>query len=105
MIRNIIDNAISYSHPHSTVNVTLISQSPTLLLRVEDHGPGIPPELRARIFERFFRGLGHQAPGSGLGLAIVDQIVSLHHGSIRLSTPQDGKSGLCFDVTLPMPAP
>jgi two-component system sensor histidine kinase QseC len=106
MMRNIIDNAISYSHPHEIISVQISREPDYILFRVEDHGPGIPTEEQERVFERFFRGTGHVSAGSGLGLAIVDQIVTLHKASIQLRKPQDGKEGLCFDVmfaTTPTP--
>lgn len=101
MMRNIIDNAICYSNPHENIKVEITCMPNYILFRVEDHGPGISPEMQERVFERFYRGLGHTAPGSGLGLAIVDQIVILHHASIQLDKPHDGKEGLCFDVVFP----
>ena len=64
------------------------------MLEVSDNGPGIPAELQARVFERFFRVLGNKSPGSGLGLAIVQQICELHGGRVVLDTPKEG-TGYC----------
>ncbi|MFI4954438.1 MAG: ATP-binding protein [Gammaproteobacteria bacterium] len=102
MMRNIINNAICYSNSHETILVEISKAPRYILFRVEDHGPGIPAEMHERVFERFYRGLGHATSGSGLGLAIVDQIVVLHHASIQLGKPRVGKSGLCFDVVFPI---
>jgi len=98
LIRNVVDNAIRYTPAQGDIKVQLISKEEEVIFRVIDNGPGIPVELRDRVFERFFRMLGVTAPGSGLGLAIVRQIADLHHAYLTLSTPPCGK-GLQFDVT------
>jgi two-component system sensor histidine kinase QseC len=100
LIRNIVDNAIRYTPPHGEVKVSIIDTPQVIILRVTDTGPGIPMELRERVFERFYRMLGTKASGSGLGLAIVTQITTLHHATINLSTPANG-IGLQFDVAFP----
>ena len=100
LMRNLIDNAIRYSNEHSKVFVRVEDTPSAIILAVEDNGPGIPQELQARVFERFFRVLGNKSPGSGLGLAIVQQIVDLHNGKINLLSPQT-HSGLIVEITLP----
>jgi two-component system sensor histidine kinase QseC len=100
LVRNVVDNAIRYTPPKGSIKVEILSKKNGITLRVTDTGPGIPPELRERVFERFYRVLGTTAPGSGLGLAIVNQIAELHHAHIILSTPPNGK-GLQFDVIFP----
>lgn len=100
LIRNVVDNAIRYTPPKGGVKIELIPSENNVILRVTDTGPGIPFELRERVFERFFRILGTTAPGSGLGLAIVNQIAELHHATIELSVPPSG-FGLQFDVIFP----
>ncbi len=100
LIRNLVDNAIRYSPEKSTITIK-IEQTPTkVILRVIDNGPGIPEELRERVFERFFRVIGNQATGSGLGLSIVAQITKLHNAEIELKTPENGK-GLDFQILFP----
>ena len=101
LIRNIVDNAIRYTPHGGEVKVRIFNDHKNIILRVTDSGPGIPIELRERVFERFFRILGTTASGSGLGLAIVHQITELHHGTIALGTPQNGV-GLQFDVVFPL---
>jgi two-component system, OmpR family, sensor histidine kinase QseC len=91
LIRNIVDNAIRYTPNNGYVKVEIINNIKNIILKTTDSGPGIPEELRERVFERFFRVLGTQAAGSGLGLAIVHQIATLHHATIKLETPQNGK--------------
>lgn len=100
LIRNIVDNAIRYTPKNGAVKVTILNQNNEIIFRVTDTGPGIPTELRERVFERFYRILGNKAAGSGLGLSIVSQIAELHHARINLSTPSNNL-GLQFDVAFP----
>ena len=95
-----IDNAIRYTPEGGLVQVNVSQDEQHTILRVRDNGPGIPPELRARVFERFFRVVGNKSPGSGLGLAIVQQIAQLHHAQVKLSAPEKG-SGLIVDIIFP----
>lgn len=103
LIRNLVDNAIRYSNEQGRVLVRLLHavEEKEVILEVSDNGPGIPPELQARVFERFFRVLGNKSPGSGLGLAIVQQICNLHGGRVLLDTPSTG-TGLIIRVFLPI---
>ncbi|PJD92613.1 MAG: two-component sensor histidine kinase [Legionella sp.] len=100
LIRNLVDNAIRYCHEHGHISVKLFKKQQEIVLEVYDSGPGIPSELHARVFERFFRVLGNKSPGSGLGLAIVKQICELHGGRVILAAP-DAHSGLIVRVYLP----
>lgn len=106
LIRNLVDNAIRYTPEKGAVRIYLSQHANQTVIRVVDTGPGIPKELRTRVFERFYRVLGTQASGSGLGLAIVQQIAELHHAHIAMGTPRNGK-GLEISVTFPQsfPAP
>jgi signal transduction histidine kinase len=71
------------------------------VLEVADRGPGVPPDLRERVFERFARGSGDtgRAGGSGLGLAIVKAVADAHGGTVELIDAPDG--GSRFVVSLP----
>lgn len=100
LVRNIVDNAIRYTPADGSVKIEILETKSKVILRVTDSGPGIPIQLRERVFERFFRILGTKTSGSGLGLAIVSQIALLHHAEIHLATPPNGK-GLQFDVAFP----
>lgn len=101
LIRNLVDNAIRYTPKHGKISVSIdTSYSKKVVLRVTDNGPGIPAELRARVFERFFRVLGNKSPGSGLGLAIVQQIAQLHEAQVKLGSPSSGH-GLEIEVSFP----
>jgi two-component system OmpR family sensor kinase len=89
LLRNLIDNAVRYTGPGGRVDVgvelhTAEGEADTAVLRVIDNGPGIPPEERARVFDRFYRRPGMQAPGSGLGMAIVRAIADAHGATVRL---------------------
>lgn len=100
LIRNLVDNAIRYCNPHDKITVKAYSQSNMAILEVKDTGPGIPKDLRERVFERFFRALGHKSTGSGLGLTIVKQICELHHAKIELDSSIE-EQGLTVKVYFP----
>ncbi|MCZ7591795.1 MAG: ATP-binding protein [Kiritimatiellae bacterium] len=99
---NLVDNAIKYSPPNTTVRVHAESMGDTLLIRVSDQGPGIAPEHQDRIFERFYRvdkSRSRKLGGTGLGLSIVKHIVEAHGGTVALvSAPE---RGCTFTITLP----
>lgn len=99
LIRNLVDNAIRYTPENGRITVNVAKRSDNkVILKVSDNGPGIPAELRARVFERFFRVLGNKSPGSGLGLAIVQQIALLHNAQLRLGAAEGGQ-GLEVEVS------
>ena len=101
LIRNLVDNAIRYCTENGTVIVRVYLKEIYVVLEVQDNGPGIPHELRERVFERFFRVLGNKSPGSGLGLTIVHQVAELHGAQIELDEPYIG-SGLIVRVLFPI---
>lgn len=65
-----------------------------------NRSPGIAPEERERVFDRFYRALGTKTSGTGLGLAIVKRIVDIHHGTIAIDDGLDGR-GTTFRIRLP----
>ena len=98
LIANLIDNALRYA-PAATITVGVAQDGAGVLLSVEDDGPGIPPEERARVFDRFYRLRGTTGDGAGLGLAIVRQIAERYGGSVTLG---DGAGkGLRVEVRFP----
>ncbi|MDC8785170.1 ATP-binding protein [Roseateles koreensis] len=102
LVRNLLDNAIKYTPPGGRVDVSLTRQPDgSYCLAIDDSGPGIAADERARVFDPFYRGEGlSNTAGSGLGLAIVKSIVQAHGGQIQLlSSAQLG--GLGVRVTLP----
>jgi two-component system sensor histidine kinase QseC len=100
LVRNVVDNAIRYTPTQGRVKVEILKTEHHVIFRVTDTGPGIPTELRERVFERFFRIPGTTASGSGLGLAIVSQIADLHHAKISLNTGPHNV-GLQIDIIFP----
>lgn len=101
LLDNLIDNAIRYSREGGRVTVR-VTATPRPTVAVSDDGPGIPPEERQRIFERFHRRLGNGAgEGSGLGLAIAQEIAHIHGGAIDLREDVYDGIGNTFSVSLP----
>lgn len=105
MLLNLLDNAIKYSPPGSTVMLTCRRQGDCYLLSVSDNGPGIPVELQPRIFQRFFRSdkarsrAEGESGGAGLGLSIARWIAEAHHGKLELT--RSDASGTVFTALLP----
>jgi signal transduction histidine kinase len=101
-IFNIVDNAIKFAD--NAVHIALSTTPEAISLCVVDDGPGIPPEAKARIFERFYRVDASRARatgGSGLGLAIAYEVVQAHEGNIRVETAHG--HGATFLLSLPVP--
>jgi signal transduction histidine kinase len=100
VLANLLDNAARHSPPGGTVRVSATADARGLHLEVADDGPGVAPDDRDRVFDRFYRGAGTAGTGStGLGLAIARWAVSLHGGRIALAPPSG--SGCRFIVDLP----
>ncbi|MGA8032512.1 MAG: ATP-binding protein, partial [Casimicrobiaceae bacterium] len=87
LLRNLIDNAVRYGPTGGVVRVETQGAS----VSVTDQGPGIPPEERARVGERFYRILGTEPSGSGLGLSIVERIATLHGAQVALGEGPGGR--------------
>ena len=102
MVYNLVDNAVRYNREGGLVLVTLASDIETVELEVSDEGPGIPTELRERVFERFFRvdaSRSRETGGTGLGLAIVKHAVETLGGTVCVADSPCG--GARFIVKLP----
>src|SRR5216683_2269931 len=105
VLANLLDNAVKYSPQGAEVevDVALVQRDGAeyAVLRVRDHGRGIPPEDLARVFDRFYRGsnVDRETSGSGLGLAVAHQIVAQHGGAIDI----DSQLGIGTVVSLRLP--
>jgi len=102
VVTNLLSNAIKFSPPDGEVAVTIEQRDQAVRIAVRDHGPGIPAEFRARIFEKFAQadaGDARQKGGSGLGLSIVKQIVTRLGGTIGFEDAAGG--GTVFYCELP----
>ncbi len=101
LVGNLVENALLHTPPGTPVTVSVRREGGSALLEVADRGPGVPVELRERVFERFASasGDGSGSRGSGLGLAIVRAVADAHGGRVELSEAAGG--GARFVVTLP----
>jgi two-component system, OmpR family, sensor histidine kinase PrrB len=105
VVDNLLANALIHGRPprspdEPVVEVALAARAGDALLTVDDHGPGIPPQAREQVFQRFRRGAN--SPGTGLGLTLVAQQVALHRGTVRVTDRPDGRIGTRFEVCLPI---
>ena len=98
VVFNLIVNAIYFAPPKSTISVFLTIENNNVILKIADHGPGIPEESVSHIFDPFFttKPVGE---GSGLGLSVVHGIVQSHQGSIEV-TPNT-PTGTIFTLQFP----
>jgi len=102
LVGNLVDNALHYTPDGGRVEVMLTQQRDNALLQVDDNGPGIPPQQRLLVLQRFYRAPGSPGSGSGLGLAIAAAVVRRHGGTLALDEAASG--GLRAEVTLPLGA-
>ena len=100
LLRNLLDNAVKFAPPGGQVDIAIADDPAGPLLAVEDSGPGIAESERERVFDRFYRAGGSEAPGSGLGLAIVRAIAERHGATLRLADAQR-LGGLRVEVRFP----
>lgn len=100
-LNNLLDNAIKYSRRETNIAVNVFQSTQKIQVQVKDEGPGIPPEEKNKVFEKFYR-MGNEATrhakGTGLGLYLTQKIIQAHNGiiSIKDNTP----SGSIFVVEL-----
>ena len=103
VVMNLLSNAFKFVPDGGEVRTSIRSSKHELVVSIEDSGPGVKPELRHAIFERFRQGEGgtnRQFAGTGLGLAIAKEFIEMHHGRVEVLDSELG--GACFQVTLPI---
>jgi len=98
LVSNLLENELVHLPPGCRVAIRVRSRQGSVELVVEDNGPGFPPDIRRRAFERFVK--GKDSPGHGLGLAFVDAIARAHGGSVNIANLPAGGAV----VTLLLPA-
>ena len=104
IFRNLIDNAVKYAGNPPVVRVKLMVSNNFAVVNVADNGPGIPQDLRSKIYARFVRlgdELQREKPGTGLGLHIVKTLLKRARGKIKISDNPHQDSGTVFEVKLP----
>jgi signal transduction histidine kinase len=99
VLENLADNALKFTPPGGRVSLTARPLDPLLLIQVSDTGPGIPPEMEGRLFERFSSGPGPKQ-GSGLGLAFCKLAVEAHGG--RIWVEANSPHGTSVQCTIPL---
>ena len=101
VVDNLVENALNYSPIASTVTIEWGADRESAWLAVLDQGPGIGPDERERVFERFFRGeASRDSEGTGLGLSVVEALAERWGGSVRLEDRPEG--GTRCEVRLPL---
>ncbi len=106
LVKNLVDNAIRYTPNNGQIDLAIWKIESTVILQIQDTGPGIPEPERQRVFDPFYRVLGNDEVGSGLGLSIVQTIAEQLGADIHLShTNEQTKSGLCVKITFPSSNP
>jgi signal transduction histidine kinase/ActR/RegA family two-component response regulator len=106
VVANLLGNAVKYTGRGGRIDVTAAAEDGEAVLRVQDTGIGIPPELLPRVFEPFFRGpraQEHTPAGLGIGLTLVRQLVEQHGGRVAAHSEGPGR-GSAFTVRLPLGA-
>jgi K+-sensing histidine kinase KdpD len=102
VLYSLLDNAAKYSPAQSNIKITASPEGPSLLIRIQDEGFGIPEVERERVFDKFFRIANTDVrPGFGLGLSIAKGIVESHGGKIWIEEPQE-RCGTCVVVSVPV---
>lgn len=103
LLLNLADNAVKHNQQGGSITLTLRAQDHHAVFQITNTGPVLAPELRARVFERFFRGdaaHGTSVEGSGLGLSIAESITQAHGGSIVMDIAEDDRT--CITLRLPL---
>jgi two-component system sensor histidine kinase AdeS len=105
-LRNLLRNAIEHTDERGAVRLTVHATATSVRFVVDDDGPGIPPEERDAVFDRFHRldaARSREAGGAGLGLAIVQAIARAHGGRAWAASPSAGGARLVIELPLRRP--
>ncbi len=98
VLLNVLDNAAKYGKDGETIEISVTAEDRFVVLRVRDHGPGIPEEELPHVKERFYKGSSKER-GSGIGLAVCEEIVVRHGGALEIENAPEG--GVLVTVRLP----
>ncbi|NCB73898.1 MAG: HAMP domain-containing histidine kinase [Clostridia bacterium] len=96
---NILDNASKYGRDGNVIEVSLEKQGDYVIIKVRDHGAGIPPAELPFVKKKFYKGSSKER-GSGIGLAVCDEIITRHGGDLIIANAEDG--GVCVTIRLPV---
>jgi len=102
-VENVVRNAVRHTKEETSVEVSLEKKENDFLIRVRDHGPGVPEEHLENIFAPFFRvaeARERETGGTGIGLAITRRVVQMHGGKVTAKNAPDG--GLVVEISLPV---
>ncbi len=101
-LRQVLDNALKYSEPASVVACKAELDGESLMLRIEDRGPGVPERDRMRIFDKFYRRTSTRdlVAGTGLGLHIAREITRMHGGDLWVEAATPAGAAFCFRLPL-----
>lgn len=103
VIINLLDNACVYTPPGTPIRITARQTTGEIEMTISDAGPGIPPELLTRIFDKFYRLPGTVTGGTGLGLSICRGLIEAHNGTLTAENLPQG--GARFTIRLPLTGP
>jgi signal transduction histidine kinase len=99
-VENVVRNAIRHTVEGTAVEISLETGNSRAVIRVRDHGPGVPDSMLSEIFLPFRRVANSNSEGAGLGLAIAERAVNVHRGTLRAMNAPDG--GLIVEIDLPL---
>jgi two-component system sensor histidine kinase KdpD len=104
VVTNLLENALRFAPPDSTIDVTACAEARTITVAVTNQGPAIPERVRSHLFDKFYRVFEDRAPdmGTGLGLSICKGIIEAHGGRIWMESPVTDNAGARFVFTLPI---
>ena len=103
LMNNLLDNACKYSIDAPEINVKAYNQNNSMVIEVEDHGPGMSRETQKKVFDKFYRvstGNLHDIKGFGLGLSYAKAVVTAFHGTIEVKS--ELRKGSIFTITIPL---